>query len=97
MPTYDYKCSACENLWEEFSLINDRDQPTNNPCPECGKEEVTREVTGYGICVDTNVTPNKKTGGQWNELMQKMNKTLSKDPQAGLDRASSRSGQRWSG
>ena len=74
MPTYDYKCNACEKIWEEFSLINDRDKPTENPCPECGEEEVNREVSGYGICIDTNVTPNKATGGQWNELMQKMGK-----------------------
>ena len=97
MPTYDYKCNACENIWEEFSLINDRDKPTENPCPECGKEEVIREISGYGICVDTNITPNKVTGGAWNDLMQKMGKTLPKSAQTGLDMASSRTGQRWSG
>ena len=97
MPTYDYKCNACEKLWEEFSHINNRDMPTEKPCPECGKKEVIREISGYGICVDTNITPNKVTGGAWNELMQKMDKTLSKKAKPALDRASSRTGQRWSG
>tara|TARA_R100001510_G_C7637632_1_gene195541 strand:+ start:1121 stop:1414 length:294 start_codon:yes stop_codon:yes gene_type:complete len=97
MPTYDYKCNACEHIWEEFSLINDRDKPTENPCPECSEKQVVREISGYGICVDTNITPNKVTGGQWNELMQKMDRTLSPKAKHALDRASSRTGQRWSG
>lgn len=42
MPSYDYKCFACEHVFEEFQKISD------NPieiCPKCGKKEVKRLVS----------------------------------------------------
>jgi len=41
------------------------------------------------------VTPNSKTGGDWNELMTKMKKGLPKAAHANLDRASDRNLRRW--
>ena len=35
MPTYDYKCDACEHTWEEFKSI--KAEPTKK-CPSCGKK-----------------------------------------------------------
>jgi putative FmdB family regulatory protein len=33
MPTYDYKCLECENIFEEFQKITD--EPLKE-CPKCG-------------------------------------------------------------
>jgi putative FmdB family regulatory protein len=34
MPTYDFKCSECECVFEVFQKYSDE----NPPCEECGKE-----------------------------------------------------------
>ena len=46
---------------------------------------------------DTNVTPNKVTGGRWNELMGRMKKGIAKIHHKNLDDATSRTGRYWSG
>ena len=47
MPTYDYKCAACEAEWEEFQSITAK--PIRK-CPECGKLKAKRQIgTGAGI------------------------------------------------
>lgn len=47
MPTYDYKCSACDHRWELIQPI------TSNPvrkCPECGRLKAERVIgPGAGI------------------------------------------------
>ena len=47
MPTYDYKCNACDHEWELFQSI------TANPvrkCPECGRLKARRVIgAGAGI------------------------------------------------
>ena len=47
MPTYDYKCEACEHVWDEFQPITSK--PTKK-CPECGKLKAKRQIgAGAGI------------------------------------------------
>ena len=43
MPTYDYKCDACEHVWEEFQSI--KAEPTKK-CPQCGKSKARRQIGG---------------------------------------------------
>ena len=47
MPTYDYRCDACDHAWELFQ------QMTADPvksCPECGKKKARRLIgAGAGI------------------------------------------------
>lgn len=43
MPTYDYKCDACEHKWEEFQSI--KAAPTKK-CPSCGKSKAKRLIGG---------------------------------------------------
>lgn len=45
MPTYDYKCAACEHTWEEFQSI--KAEPTKK-CPSCGKKKAQRLIGGGG-------------------------------------------------
>ena len=47
MPTYDYRCKACEHAFEEFQMMND---PVLRKCPECGKLKLERLIgTGAGF------------------------------------------------
>ena len=43
MPTYDYKCDACDHQWEEFQSI--KAEPTKK-CPKCGKSKAKRQIGG---------------------------------------------------
>ncbi len=44
MPTYEYKCNECENLFEKFQNITDEPVKT---CPSC-QGSVTRLLSGGG-------------------------------------------------
>ncbi|MCX7420179.1 MAG: zinc ribbon domain-containing protein [Planctomycetia bacterium] len=47
MPTYDYKCSACDHMWELFQSI--KAEPEKK-CPECGKKKAQRLIgAGAGL------------------------------------------------
>lgn len=43
MPTYDYKCRACEHTWEEFQSIK---APATRKCPSCKKLKAERQIGG---------------------------------------------------
>lgn len=45
MPTYEYRCGACEARFERFQKMND--DPVS-VCPECGEEEVERLISRGG-------------------------------------------------
>lgn len=47
MPTYDYKCDACEHEFELFQSIN---EPVKKKCPECGKPKL-RRLFGTGAAI----------------------------------------------
>ena len=96
MPTYDYRCNACEHMFEAFHLMNEDNPPAKEPCPECGKKEVTKAVSKpAGLGADHNLTPDKKTGGQWNELMNKVKDYTPERFHGKLDKSSSQTGKRW--
>jgi putative FmdB family regulatory protein len=96
MPTYDYRCEACEEIWDSFEMISNRDKPCKKKCPHCGEKKVTRHIGEFpSLTTDTNLTPNKKTGGQWNDLMGKVKNYTPERFHEKLDKASSKSGTRW--
>lgn len=45
MPTYEYRCSACKNEWEEFQSI--KAEPTKK-CPKCKKAKAERIISAGG-------------------------------------------------
>src|SRR5438034_8285874 len=47
MPTYDYKCDACEHTFEEFQSM--KDEPLKK-CPRCKKKKL-RRLIGTGAAV----------------------------------------------
>ncbi len=47
MPTYDYRCKACNHEFEEFQSMSAK--PLKK-CPECGKPKLERLIgTGAGV------------------------------------------------
>jgi putative FmdB family regulatory protein len=47
MPTYDYRCDACEHQFEEFQSFSDK---ALVKCPACGKRKLRRLFgTGAGF------------------------------------------------
>ena len=47
MPTYDYKCGACDHAWELFQSI--KAEPEKK-CPSCGKKKAKRLIgAGAGL------------------------------------------------
>lgn len=47
MPTYDYRCDACEHQFEEFQSFSEK--PLKK-CPQCGKPKL-RRLLGTGAAI----------------------------------------------
>lgn len=47
MPTYDYKCNACDHRFEQFQSMKDKNL---RKCPRCGKNALERLI-GTGAAV----------------------------------------------
>lgn len=45
MPTYEYRCHACDSTWEEFQSI--KADPTKK-CPKCKKNKAERIISAGG-------------------------------------------------
>jgi putative FmdB family regulatory protein len=99
MPNYGFTCNGCKKNWDEFLSIKDRDNPTNNICPYCKEQKVVRDWTNTDLSIasDTTLTPNKATGGRWNELMSKMKSGLPSRYSKKLDSSNNMSGRSWKG
>jgi putative FmdB family regulatory protein len=96
MPTYDYRCNACEHVFEAFHLMSEDNPPAKEPCPECGKKKVTKAVSKpAGLGADTNLTPDKVTGGDWSEMMGRIKGGIPKRYHAKLDKSTNMTGRKW--
>lgn len=45
MPTYEYRCGACQHTWDEFQSITSK--PTRK-CPKCRKAKAKRLISAGG-------------------------------------------------
>ena len=97
MPMYDYKCNECSHLWEENLTMSNRDLPCSNPCPNCGKTDcVVKHVGGFPtLATDSTLTADKKTGGRWSEIMERVKNSVPKSYHDNLNH--NISGRRWKG
>lgn len=99
MPNYSYMCESCSEKWDCIMNMNDRDKPTKSPCPKCKEKKVVRDWSDntLSISADATLTPNKATGGRWNELMSKMKAGMPKRYGRKLDSPNNMTGKRWYG
>jgi len=45
MPLYEFVCTKCEHVFDEFLSIDNRHKPTEYPCPSCGEFNVVPSMT----------------------------------------------------
>jgi|LakMenE18May11ns_1017448.scaffolds.fasta_scaffold9837860_4 putative FmdB family regulatory protein len=94
MPIYAFKCEKCDHQFEESLTMAKNDVPLKNPCPSCKANKVIRDYgsEAVGMAMDATLSPNKATGGAWNELMSKMKPGMPKRFRRNLDAATERRG-----
>jgi putative FmdB family regulatory protein len=98
MPNYDYLCEACNHPFEAFAPYEDREKACEEKCSQCGEKKVIRIIGGFpGLAADTTLTPDKKTGGQWSEMMEKVKSGIPKQYHKNIDKSTNMSGKRWYG
>ena len=97
MPTYDYNCEKCSNIFEEYRIVDERNVPLKKPCPHCGEiGGIQKSVGGFpGIGVDFTLTPDKKTGGRFSEIMKRVKKSVPERMRGNLDSSTNMHGHRW--
>ena len=74
MPLYDYKCNACDEVYEKTVKIAEMNDPQE--CPYCGSMDSQKFIGGAPLLGDASRldTTRKKCGG-WKEVLQKINST----------------------
>jgi len=98
MPNYSYECQACKVRWDDLVTYENREMPCGEPCPHCDANEVKKIITGFpGLAADTNLTPDKKTGGQWSEMMNRVKSNIPKRFHGGIDKSTNMTGRHWKG
>jgi len=95
MPTYAFRCENCSHNFDETLTMAENGEPLKKPCPKCKKKKVIRDYGSEGVAMslDATLSPNKATGGAWNELMAKIKPGIPTRFRKNLDAASSRRGQ----
>jgi len=63
MPLYEYHCESCEHNFELLSSVDKRDEPLNNPCPECNAKKVRKGISVPITGADAKLTPDKMCPG----------------------------------
>lgn len=97
MPNYEFKCDGCGNIFTRLLSISDRNSPLTESCNICNCIRINKSFSCPLLLSDSKLTANKKTGGQWSELMGKIKKGIPKRYHQKLDISSSRTGKRWMG
>lgn len=73
MPTYDYKCIECEEVFEKILKIADREEPTKNPCPFCEKSDTVELcLTAPSLVNPLRIDGLKKPSGQFRDRMKQI-------------------------
>ena len=72
MPTYEYRCSACQHTFEQFLPLSKRKAPTKKACPSCKLKKVSQVVLSVpATAIDTSHRIDGKATGQFKDIMQK--------------------------
>ena len=79
MPTYDYKCEKCENVFEENLKIVDRDAPTELPCVHCGGKVISL-IGVPGFAYDNIKTKHFNKPKEVNQLKDRLADIKSRHP-----------------
>lgn len=82
MALIDYQCESCGHEFTEMLMLAERDRPTQEPCPSCGKVGcVVRPIGAPAVSHRGVITPMQRAGTEWNDLLKKMKKGSGKGNQ----------------
>lgn len=77
MPTYDYTCAKCKHSFDKILKIDDRELPTKEACPNCGKTgAITITLTAPSLMNANRVDGLVKPHTQFRERMQQIKQGL---------------------
>ena len=78
MPTYNFECTKCENVFESFQTIANMDKPLDMPCPSCLKDGyMIRLVGSPGLGDSTRLESTKgraKPSNDFNDRLREIKK-----------------------
>lgn len=70
MPIYGYQCNDCGHTFDEKLAIDNRDDPCNQPCPNCQANTITRPITSPRIAY--NNLGSLKTTDSFNDRLKEI-------------------------
>lgn len=75
---YEYRCNACEHIFDRTLKMDDRKIPETEPCPECGQNEVKQKLSTSGF-VTQSIGTLRKAGTEWQDVLKGIKKASGKD------------------
>lgn len=72
MPLYEYKCSACEHVFDKFSSVDSRHEPLSQECPSCKSVGTVTQVIGATGVVDPVRMGRIKAPGGFRDVLQRI-------------------------
>lgn len=63
MPTYEYRCTDCENDFERQATVAEYEDGLDAKCPECGSQQTTRRLGSVMISMGDSVSGDPPQGG----------------------------------
>lgn len=69
MPIYQYECQSCKQRYEEYLKIADMENPTKEPCPECGDKTIERRIFDTPMIV-SDVDGQRRIPQEFNEHLK---------------------------
>ena len=79
--TYNYRCSSCDHDFEKNISIEERDSPSNKPCPSCKKKSVERVFKAPSISYEGAKSDIRRAGSGWNDVLKRVHKYAGKRSQ----------------
>lgn len=76
MPTYSYKCDACQEEFDRILPISRRHEPREEACGKCGKKEIVTQIKANANSIVSTVNTQ---GGKVPEGFKDVLRTIKKN------------------
>lgn len=74
---YEYRCNECGYQFEVLKPVSKREEPTREPCPECGKENCVVQLAASGVAmIDSMRLGMKKPDGAFQENLSRIHQNV---------------------
>ena len=73
MPLYEYECEKCSHSFSAILKIDNRKEPTLNPCPSCKETQCIQSVMSAAALVSpSSIDGLRKPSSQFKERMSQI-------------------------